>query len=195
MKNPEHPPNNNNNNKSDNSNSYPKPNTTIFHTHPFTTALLTNPSYKQIHSLPMHTLHHDPYFRLATSSSSGVPQTLFLFRASSSYQDGPEGHLLLLVGKDVCGQPGIAHGGFLATVMDEMARLDVGYKRPVFVGGDGDGENGMREGNGDGTILVATARVKGVEGRKVFVEAAIRDGDGVVCTTAEAVFVKKKPAL
>lgn len=90
-------------------------------------------------------------------------------------------------------------------------KLALGYKRPVFVGGTtglsgggngsigGGGTGGMdpeelRMGTGAGTVIVATAKLEKIEGRKVFIEAAIRNEEGEVCTTAEVIFVKKRPA-
>ncbi|RDW74503.1 PaaI family thioesterase [Aspergillus mulundensis] len=148
----------------------------------------------------------NPFFRVTCCCSSAVQATLFLSRTptqsrtpstEAEAEAEAEGHLLLHVGPGITGQTGIAHGGFLATALDEVcgnlvavagldggcgmftAQLGVVYRRPVFV----------PEG---GTVIVATARVVGVEGRKVFIEGVVRDGDGVVCTTAEAVFVRKR---
>lgn len=97
-----------------------------------------------------------------------------------------------------------------ATGLDEglgmfTVKLDVGYKRPVFVGepsisggsGSSSGTGGMEAEKELGTetsVIVATAKLGKIEGRKVFVEAVIRNAEGEVCTTAEAIFVKKRPA-
>ncbi|KAL4962550.1 PaaI family thioesterase [Aspergillus stella-maris] len=120
--------------------------------------------------------------------------TLFLSRPLPK----PSAHLLLHVGTGVTGQNAIAHGGFLATCLDEVCgnlisaegvdgglgmftvQLDVKYQAPVFID------------EGAGSVIVASAEVERVEGRKVFVEACVRDKDGVICTRGEAVFVKKK---
>ncbi|KAL4816499.1 HotDog domain-containing protein [Aspergillus spinulosporus] len=148
----------------------------------------------------------NPFFRITSHSGTAVLQTVFLTgrlkegqTQVSEAKTKIEGHLLLRVGRGITGQTGIAHGGFLATVMDEVcgnlvaaanldeglgmftARLSLGYKRPVLVPEDE-----------SGTVIVASARVERVEGRKVFIEGIVRDGNGVVCTTAEAIFVKKR---
>ncbi|KAL2868070.1 PaaI family thioesterase [Aspergillus lucknowensis] len=180
---------------------------TYFHTHPVTASILSDPSYTRVPTVTKH--HHDPFFRRAGRTNSAVLHWAFLYRATPH---PPEGHLLLHVGHGVCGQSGIAHGGFLATVMDEVcgnlidsvkldeglgmvtAALNVGYKRAVMVEGF-DLETGEGIGSGEGNVIIATARLDRVEGRKVFIEAVIRDEKGEVCTTAQAIFVKKKPAL
>ncbi|KAL4920734.1 hypothetical protein BDW62DRAFT_198619 [Aspergillus aurantiobrunneus] len=191
-----------------------KANTKPFLTTPLTKSLLTDASYTLFPASAQYTFW-DPYFRLAGHTHSAVLHTSFLFRETPT----PEGHLLIHCGPGVCGQPGIAHGGFLATVVDEVCgnlisctRLDeglgmftvslgVGYRRPVFVrdaasttAADGDDGAGGREQKEEGTVIVATARLERVEGRKVFIEAVIRDAGGEVCTTAEAIFVKRRRA-
>lgn len=88
------------------------------------------------------------------------------------------------------GAPGLAHGGVLATVMDELlgsclwllhlysvtAHLEVDYVRPVPVG----------------TTLVLFAEGLKVEGRKFYArgEARLASIDGEVCVRAEGLFVK-----
>ncbi|KAL5041013.1 hypothetical protein BDW71DRAFT_201710 [Aspergillus fruticulosus] len=148
----------------------------------------------------------NPFFRITNHSGTAVLHTVFLARTrkATRTQDPEadaktEGHLLLHVGRGITGQTGIAHGGFLATVIDEVcgnliaaanldeglrmftARLSLEYKRPVFIPEDR-----------GGTVIVASARVKRLEGRKVFIEGVVRNGAGVVCTTAEAIFVRKR---
>ena len=88
------------------------------------------------------------------------------------------------------GAPGLAHGGALATVMDELlgrciwllhlysvtAHLEVDYVRPVPVG----------------TTLALSAEGLKVEGRKFSArgEARLDSPDGEVCVRSEGLFVK-----
>ncbi|KAL4873992.1 HotDog domain-containing protein [Aspergillus spectabilis] len=188
---------------------------TYFHQnpHPLYTPLLTTcPPYTISSTLSTtpHITPRDPFFTLTTKPPSpAVHDTLFLHRTSPT----PIGHMLLHIGPGVNGQIGIAHGGFLATVLDEVcgtlidvAGLDggrgmftvylgVGYKRAVLVPEVEKDKEGSEGDGGKGTVILATARLKRVEGRKVFVEGEIRDMAGEVCTTVEAVFVKKGAAL
>jgi acyl-coenzyme A thioesterase PaaI-like protein len=187
---------------------------TYFHTnpHPLYTPLLTS-SHPYTISGTLSTTpskpHRDPFFTLTTRPpTTAVYDTIFLHRTHPT----PVGHMLLHIGPGVNGQIGIAFGGFLATVLDEVCAtlidvcdldggrgmytvyLGVGFKRAVLVPEIEQGKEG-KEGEGRGTVILATARLKRVEGRKVFIEGEIRDMDGEVCTTAEAVFVKKGAAL
>lgn len=88
------------------------------------------------------------------------------------------------------GAPGLAHGGVLALVMDELlgscnwllhwksvtARLEIDFTRPVPVG----------------TTLALFAEGLKVERRKFYVrgEARLDSPDGEVCVRSEAMFVR-----
>ncbi|MFH9981745.1 PaaI family thioesterase [Streptomyces sp. NPDC017179] len=90
------------------------------------------------------------------------------------------------------GAPGLAHGGVLATALDEAlgslnwllrtiavtGRLETDYVRPVPVG----------------TVLHLEAEVTAVAGRKIYSRATGRVGgpDGPVAVRAEALFVEVK---
>jgi len=93
------------------------------------------------------------------------------------------------VGEEHQGAPGLAHGGVLATAMDEAigmtvwllrtpyvtGRLEVDYRRPVPVG----------------TTLHIVARVNGVAERKAYLEAEARMDDpaGPVAVHGAALFI------
>lgn len=90
------------------------------------------------------------------------------------------------------GAPGLAHGGVLATALDETlgslswllhtiavtGRLETDYVRPVPVG----------------TTLYLGARVTAVAGRKIYASATGRIGspDGPVAVRAQALFIEVK---
>lgn len=85
------------------------------------------------------------------------------------------------------GAPGLAHGGVLTAVLDEVlgslnwllglpavtARLEVDFRRPVPVG----------------SPLALDARITGVHGRKVFMEAQGTLVDGTLAVSAAAMFL------
>ncbi|OHF04340.1 thioesterase superfamily protein [Colletotrichum orchidophilum] len=101
------------------------------------------------------------------------------------------------LGTDVCGHPGIVHGGLLATMLDEglarccfgalphnvgvTAKLEINYRKPVHAG----------------TYVVLRARTTRVEGRKAWVEGQLEtlaaDGEQpVVLAQASALFVSPR---
>ncbi len=94
------------------------------------------------------------------------------------------------VGSSFEGHPGYLHGGIIATLLDEAMsksararglttmtrKLEVEYLRPVP----------------SGAPLRVEGRVVGSEGRKHWMEAAIRDAEGTVLAAAKGVFVEVK---
>ncbi|CEL00571.1 hypothetical protein ASPCAL00170 [Aspergillus calidoustus] len=191
----------------------------FFTTHPLTAPLLSDPTYNILHTTNPPFLN--PLLASVARSPTAIRHTLYLYRTGTSSplppssqsspspqqplsssprlasNSGPEGHLMVHIGPGVCGQAGIAHGGFLATVMDEVCgtlipwtgfdngmgmftiSLKLEYKAPVYV-------------PEEGAVILASVRVERVEGRRMFFGAVLRDANGNVCTTAEAVFVRKR---
>ncbi|KAL0781013.1 hypothetical protein CaCOL14_002348 [Colletotrichum acutatum] len=101
------------------------------------------------------------------------------------------------LGTDICGHPGIVHGGLLATMLDEglarccfgalphkvgvTAKLEINYRKPVHAG----------------TYVVLRARTTRVEGRKAWVEGQLEtlpvDGEEpIVLAQASALFVSPR---
>ena len=107
-------------------------------------------------------------------------------------------HTLISLGTGINGYPNIAHGGFVATLLDQAmgilmeenmyngsgkhvvtAYLNIKYSRPVLT---------------PGVVLVTAAYTK-VEPRKQFMRATMEDGEGTVYAKAEALFVEIRPKV
>ncbi len=103
------------------------------------------------------------------------------------------------LGLDLCGHPGIVHGGLLATILDEglarccfpalpnkvgvTANLNINYRRPALAG----------------AFVVLRAKTIKVEGRKAWVEGHIetlpeKGEEPVVLVEATALFIQPKQA-
>ncbi|KAJ5301832.1 hypothetical protein PENANT_c002G11442 [Penicillium antarcticum] len=116
-----------------------------------------------------------------------------------SERDGKSMVSLMYLGSDVCGHPGIVHGGLLATILDEglanccfpalpnkvavTANLNIDYRAPAMA---------------NNYVALRAETVK-VEGRKAWVEGRIEtlpsDGqDPVVLVEAKALFIEPKQA-
>jgi len=103
------------------------------------------------------------------------------------------------IGTDMCGHPGIVHGGFLATMLDEgLARCCFGAL-PNKVGMTANLNINYRAPAPAGTFVVLKAKTTKVEGRKAWVEGHIETlvGKGekpVVIVEASALFIEPKQA-
>jgi acyl-coenzyme A thioesterase PaaI-like protein len=100
--------------------------------------------------------------------------------------DGVEGRVML--GAQHEGGPGIAHGGIVAAVLDDLfgfllyrlgfamvtARLEVDYQRPL----------------GLDVEYAGVARIASREGRKVWCRGELLDGDGGVVAQARGLFLR-----
>ena len=96
------------------------------------------------------------------------------------------------VSNDFHGPPGYAHGGIIATMLDEAMskavrlqgvvamtrKMDIEYLRPVLTG----------------TPLRLEGRVTRREGRKHWAEAAIWNSEGKILAQAHGLFVEPRPA-
>ena len=103
------------------------------------------------------------------------------------------------LGPDLCGHPGVIHGGLLATILDEglarccfpalpnkvgmTANLNINYRKPAPAG----------------AFVVLRAKTVKVEGRKAWVEGHIetlaeKGEDPVVLAEASALFIEPKQA-
>ena len=98
------------------------------------------------------------------------------------------------LGKELCGHPGIIHGGLLATILDEglarcsflalpnhvamTASLEVNYRAPC-----------MAE-----QAVVLKATTTKVEGRKAWVEGRIETTDGRLLVEAKALMIEPRQA-
>ncbi|KAK5094703.1 hypothetical protein LTR70_003907 [Exophiala xenobiotica] len=123
-----------------------------------------------------------------------------------NHKDGNNMFCIFYVGTHVSGHPGIVHGGFLATMLDEglarcafpalpnkvgvTAQLNIAYKKPTMAG----------------QFLVLMAETEKVEGRKAWSKGCILpledldfDENGIIPPTehlvsAEALFIEPKHA-
>ncbi|GFF93635.1 alpha-1,3/1,6-mannosyltransferase alg-2, partial [Aspergillus lentulus] len=171
----------------------------FFNTIPKCAEILAQPDLRVIHPR-----NPDAFFHSTLRTNNSILKSIFIYqpahpRTSSDSNDTDtraatnphpqeqerkreRGYLLLHLGAGVSGQPDIAHGGFLATVLDQVTGtlirasgldrgrgavtvyLNVNYQAPVKVPG----------------VVVARAEIGRVEGRKIFVvgEIFVAEADG-----------------
>ena len=137
--------------------------------------------------------HHLTAGALTGPGRIEVPPLMFIEK------EGKGGMTLLYLGTDICGHPGLVHGGALATLLDEIlarcsfaalpnkmgmtANLNINYRKPVP----------------GGSYILIRAKTTKVEGRKVWVEGSVEslpedDQPPVVFTEATALYIEPKQA-
>ena len=103
------------------------------------------------------------------------------------------------LGKDLCGHPGIIHGGFLATMLDEGLARCCFAALPNRVGMTANLNINYRAPAPAGTFVVLRAKTTKVEGRKAWVEGHIETlvGEGdtpIILAEATALFIEPRQA-
>ncbi|KAF2813849.1 uncharacterized protein BDZ99DRAFT_459602 [Mytilinidion resinicola] len=149
----------------------------------------------------------DSFFAVTLNTDRTITNLLSLHLKPDENADPPiqAVRTIMDLGTGVNGHPDVCHGGFVATMMDEVmgvlltinlerasiwkrgeptiglftAYIKVNYKRPVPTP----------------SVVLATARFEKKEGKKAWVVGTIEDGMGVVYATGEALFVQPKGKL
>ena len=122
-----------------------------------------------------------------------VPPLVFLEK------EGRSGVVLLYIGTDLCGHPGLVHGGAIATLLDEnvarccfralpnkvglTANLNINYRKPIPAG----------------SYVIIRSKTLKVEGRKIWAEGTIEslpanDETPVIYCEANALYIEPKQA-
>jgi acyl-coenzyme A thioesterase PaaI-like protein len=104
-------------------------------------------------------------------------------------------HTLLTLGYRLNGYPARAHGGAVATLIDEVMGILLSVNKKLgFVATQADTVTAylnvtyLKPVETPGTVLVS-ARIKEVTGRKHFLEATVKAGSGEVLSKAEALWI------
>ena len=135
----------------------------------------------------------------------------------------PEIRAFLDTRSGISGWPGIAHGGFVAAMIDEVLGFLINSNREATESAGITPENGQNLEPGQrsavsakpprsgvmtgelttkyrmpvpaGEVLVIYAWIEKLEGRKIFARASIEDGEGQVLSEGSAIFIRLKPGF
>ncbi|KAI9804270.1 MAG: hypothetical protein M1833_007077 [Piccolia ochrophora] len=169
----------------------------FIHTHPLARRLRADPRFTEARphmKIPeMHRVHN------LTGGTLSGPGRLVVPPLTWSETGGKSLVAIQYLGEDLCGHPGIVHGGMLATLLDEglarccfpalpgklgmTASLSIDYRKPAP----------------SGSFVVLRAETTKVEGRKAWVKGRIETlvGEGeepTVLVEASALFIEPKNA-
>lgn len=169
----------------------------FIYSHPIATSLRENPDFTETRQHLAVPAGLRP--RTLTSGTLAGPGRIVVPPLMFHETGGKSLVSIFYLGSDVCGHPGIVHGGLLATLLDEglarccfpalpnkaavTANLNIDYRRPA-----------MAE-----SYFVLRAETVKVEGRKAWVEGRIEtlpeEGmEPVVLVEAKALFIEPKQA-
>lgn len=139
------------------------------------------------------------------SKTLNDPEAFSAFLAFNTEPDRPNDMLgqinvFLGIGQGLQGHPGFLHGGMIAAILDEVSgllplmnrdrnalpkvsymtgHLNVTFKQPVRIPG----------------VILATARLSKVDGRRLHVKGAIQDEKGTVLADSDVLFIALKHLL
>lgn len=176
-----------------------------FRSTPWCARVLVDPAYVAIDSLSKdpNAYEGETFPRETLNNDRGIRANLSLYKAPSapvpSDSKGSTGEVISLysLGSGLDGHFNTCHGGVVAVLVDDVAALvlrhdpgvakrgtytvslKINYRKPVPTPG----------------IVLCRASLIKIAGRKVWVDATIEDGDGVVYATGETMFLKSKASL
>ncbi|KAK7517586.1 HotDog domain-containing protein [Phyllosticta citriasiana] len=176
----------------------------LFLSIPWSAKLLADPQFELSPTdsrIPKPTTE-DSFVAETLQSQRTVRTWVTQHRLPADYPSYPirEARSFLQLGDGVCGFPGVCHGGMVATLLDEVtgvlltanaketdrragtteglksftAYLNVSYKKPLSAPG----------------LALAVAKIKKVEGRKIYILSSLEDGLGAVFASAEVMFIE-----
>ncbi|KAI9879393.1 MAG: hypothetical protein M1830_008612 [Pleopsidium flavum] len=165
--------------------------------HPLATALRKNPDFTE--SRPHMKIPEALRSQNLTGGTLTGPGRILVPPFAWSEKGGKSLVSISYLGTDLCGHPGIIHGGLLATILDEglarccfpalpkkvgmTANLNINYRKPAHAG----------------AFVVLRAKTVKVEGRKAWVEGYIETlgtegAEPVVLVEATALFIEPRQA-
>ncbi|MCJ1287513.1 hypothetical protein MMC26_006865 [Xylographa opegraphella] len=137
----------------------------------------------------------DALFAETLKTSDTIQAWIALFR-----QPAPEAtkvqevHTIVSLGHGLNGYPHICHGGIVATLMDEVMStlLSVNKSQDGVSGGAVTASLNVRFMKPVWTpqVVLVTATFGDIKGRKLYLEAMVRDNSGIVLAKAEALFMR-----
>ena len=169
----------------------------VIREHPLTNALRSNPRFTE--SRPHLKIPELLRKYSLTAGTLAGPGRVVVPPYFWSEEGGKSMTSIIYIGTQVCGHPGVIHGGMLATLLDEglaaccfpalpnkiamTANLNINYRKPAPAG----------------SFLVLKAKTTKVEGRKAWVEGQIETlvGEGetpAVLVEASALFIEPRNA-
>ncbi|KAL5594550.1 hypothetical protein BROUX41_001475 [Berkeleyomyces rouxiae] len=132
-----------------------------------------------------------------TAKSLQAPELLTTVPVTFRSKTGTETTTVIYFGHDLCGHPGIVHGGLLATVLDEQSGFCCIPKMPQRMAVTAYLNINYRSPAKADSFYVVKTKIERLDGRKAFVKSVIetlpKDGSpGKVVADADSLFIQPK---
>ncbi|EFQ35536.1 thioesterase superfamily protein [Colletotrichum graminicola] len=146
---------------------------------------------------PKNTNPHDRFFGETLNHAEGIPACVSFHPESPGKSVITELSILFALSRGVDGYPGIAHGGIVATLIDEVlgvliqrnmeterddpifkmntvtSSMDIKYLKPITTPG----------------VVLGVGQIKEIRGKRMLLRATIKDSNGVDLVTCDAVWI------
>ncbi|GKT40646.1 versatile peroxidase VPL1 [Colletotrichum spaethianum] len=167
---------------------------------PWCRALLTRPritTFTPQSRDPENTNPHDRFFGKTLNHSEGIPACISFYPESSGKAVITELSTLFALSQGTDGYPGIAHGGMIAVLIDEVlgvliqinmdtdrddpvfkmntvtSSMDIKYLKPITTPG----------------VVLGVGQIKEIRGKRLHLRAIIKDSSGVNLATCDSVWI------
>lgn len=165
--------------------------------HPLSQSLRANPDFTE--SRPHLKIPEEMRKHNLTGGTLAGPHKIVVPPFIWSEKGGKSLVALFYLGDDVCGHPGIVHGGLLATILDEALARCCFPALPNKVGMTANLNINYRKPAPAGRYYLLRAKTVNVEGRKAWVDGHIetleeQGKEPTVCAQASALYVEPKQA-
>ncbi|GKT62936.1 thioesterase superfamily protein [Colletotrichum tofieldiae] len=167
---------------------------------PWCRALLTRPgiiSFTPQSRDPKNTNPHDRLFGKTLNHSEGIPACISFHHESPGKSVITELSTLFALSRGIDGYPGIAQGGMIAVLIDEVlgvliqrnmetnrddpifkmntvtSSMDIKYLKPITTPG----------------VVLGVGQIKEVRGKKMFLRAVIKDANGLNLATCDSLWI------
>ncbi|KAK2014612.1 thioesterase superfamily protein [Colletotrichum eremochloae] len=146
---------------------------------------------------PKNTNPHDRFFGKTLNHSEGIPACVAFHPDSPGKSVITELSILFALSRGVDGYPGIAHGGLIAILIDEVlgvliqrnmntdredpifkmntvtSSMDIKYLKPITTPG----------------VVLGVGQIREIRGKKMLLRAVVKDSNGVDLVTCDSVWI------
>ncbi|KAK2027845.1 thioesterase superfamily protein [Colletotrichum zoysiae] len=146
---------------------------------------------------PKNTNPHDRFFGKTLNHKEAIPACVCFHPESPGKSVITELSILFALSRGVDGYPGIAHGGMVAVLIDEVLgvliqrNMDTGRDDPVFRMNTVTSSMDIKYLQPVTTpgVVLGVGQIKGIRGKRILLRAILKDSNGVDLVTCDSVWI------